>query len=866
MNLEQVNVSPTPRTQETIKKGQKNTEQATAKRRTLFVDEFSEEVFNLTYKFEGENHIDDRHLAIAKDLAEVEEPELQDFWTNKFLGILQNFKFVPGGRITSNAGTGLKGTTYINCFVSGFRGENQDSMESIMDELRRQALILKSEGGYGFCADVLRPRGGYVNGIGGDSPGSVKLLEMWDTQSAVITAGSGIKKISKKGKTKIRKGAQMVTLSVFHPDIEEFITAKQTPGRLTKFNMSVLVSDDFMKAVEAGTSWNLEFPDYEKAADEYKKFWDGDLSAWKARGYPVKIFKTFENANELWDLIMKSTYNRNEPGILFIDTINQLNNLYYMERINATNPCGEQVLPVGGACLLGSINLTQFINDDATDWDYESLKETVHTAVRFMDNVNDKTLVPLPEQKENLKFKRRIGLGILGYGSALMMLKLRYGSVAALDKTEKVASFIMNEAYKASALLAKEKGAFPAFDAHKYLAGKFVQRLDTDTRKLIAQHGLRNSHLLSIQPTGNSSVLANNVSGGLEPLFMTNYVRTVMQPFPADGLGIPTNIDWSKKSYVIKGPQTNWQWAVEGGENILVTSFKGDTWKFDQSRGLLKESKVKDYALRFHEKNGTLDLKADWAATAFDLGIDDHIRTMEVLSKYIDSAMSKTVNIPSNYPFEDFKRLYMDVYKTKSIKGCTSYRDGTMTSVLSVEGTSAGSPTTHGIPRSKALPRPQSMSCDIHQITSGGFKWVVLVGLLENDPYEVFALKQNSLHLPHHLKNGKLVKEKSGLYNLETKDGWVLTDIRKFFESDEQEALTRMISTALRHGTNIDFIVSQLIKSEGTITSFAKAIARTLKTYVTEIHGITCSSCQSSKIKLQEGCFVCMDCGSSKCE
>ncbi|NJM09493.1 MAG: hypothetical protein HC883_00910 [Bdellovibrionaceae bacterium] len=453
----------------------------------------------------------------------------------------------------------------------------------------------------------------------------------------------------------------------------------------------------------------------------------------------------------------------------------------------------------------------------------------------------------------------------MGYGSALMMLKLRYGSPAALSITEKVASFIMNEAYKASALLAKEKGAFPAFNSRKYLAGKFVQNLDMDTKNLIAKYGIRNSHLLSIQPTGNSSVLANNVSGGLEPLFMTNYVRTVTQPFPPDGLGVPADIDWGEKTYRVKGPPTSWKWMTEGGENILVTQFNGVTWKFDQSRGLLRESKVKDYAFRFHEKCGTWNPKADWAATAFDLSIGDHVRTMEVLSKYVDSAMSKTVNIPGNYPYEDFKRLYMDVYKTKTIKGCTSYREGTMTSVLSVTGSSIPS-AEDGIPRSEALPRPKSLSCTIHHITSSGSKWVVLVGLLGNDPYEVFALKQSSLHLPPDLKNGKLVKEKSGLYNLETKDGWVLRDIRKFFESDEQEALTRMISTALRHGANIDFIVSQLIKSEGTITSFAKAIARTLKTYAREIAGIACSSCKSPNVKLQEGCYMCLDCGSSKCE
>lgn len=837
----------------------------TEKRHTQFTDSFSEEVFTLTYKFAGEGDINDRHLSMAKDLASVEEPGVRDYWTSRFLDILEDFKFVPGGRITSNAGTGLKGTTYINCFVSGFRGENQDSMESIMDELRRQALILKSEGGYGFCADVMRPRGAYVEGIGGESPGAVKLLEMWDSQSAVITAGSGFKKKTKKGKTKIRKGAQMVTLSVFHPDIEEFITAKQTAGRLTKFNMSVLISDDFMAAVEKGAPWNLEFPDYDIVKGEYKKYWDGNLKAWKARGLPVKVYKTFSDANLLWDLIMKSTYSRNEPGVLFNDTINKLNNLYYTEYINATNPCGEQVLPVGGCCLLGSLNLTQFVDPAKQNWDYEKLKEVIPAAVRFMDNVNDKTLVPLPEQEESLKTKRRIGLGVLGYGSALMMIQVKYGSAKALKLTEELCSFIMNEAYKASAELAQEKGPFPLYDREKYLNGEFVKNLQPKTLEMIGKHGIRNSHLLSIQPTGNSSVFANNVSGGLEPLFMSDYTRTAMQPFPPEGLGIPQDVNWEAKAFSVKGPATKWEWAKEGDENLLVTTFNDEVWKFDTSRGLLKESRVRDYAVRYHETHKSWDPKADWAATTFNLKIDDHIKTMAVFSRYIDSAMSKTVNIPHDYPYEDFKRLYLEVYKTGTIKGCTSYREGTMTAVLSAESTKAEQ-ENKGVIRTTATSRPTSLDCDIHHLTTSGEKWVVLVGLLDNDPYEVFAMKQSGLSLPLNLKVGKLVKLKSRVYNLETEDGWVLRDISKFFESSEQEALTRMISTALRHGADIEFIVSQLIKSEGTITSFSKAIARTLKRYVTKVISMKCSDCGSGHVKLQEGCYVCLDCGSSKCQ
>ena len=832
------------------------------KRKTRFVDEFSREVFEATYRFGTEQDINDRHLAIARDIAAVETPELRDLWTDNFLDLLEDFKFLPGGRITSNAGTGLGGTTYINCFVSGFRGEDQDSMESIMDELRRQALILKSEGGYGFCADVMRPRGAYVNGIGGDSPGAVRLLDMWDMQSGVITSGSGMKKAAGKGKQKIRKGAQMVTMSVYHPDIEEFITAKQTPGRLTKFNMSVLVTDDFMAAVEADQPWHLQFPDIDQARAEYKSHWDGNLSAWKAKGFATKTYKTFASARELWDIITKSTYTRNEPGVLFQDTINRLNNLYYVEHINATNPCGEQVLPVGGSCLLGSLNLTQFVDARANDWDYEKLKHYIPVAVRFLDNVNDRTLVPLKEQEINLQDKRRVGLGILGYGSALMMLKTRYGSDRALELTKSLSEFIMNEAYAASAKLAKEKASFRLYDAKKYLAGEFVKRLSSDVRELIKQNGMRNSHLLSIQPTGNSSVLANNVSGGLEPLFMTDYVRTVIQTYPPDGLSLPLNINWDERTY---DSATKWDWIKEGDESMLATTFNDAVYKFDRSRGLLRESQVRDYAVRFHMEQGTWEPEADWAATAFNLQIEDHVKTMGVLAQNIDSAMSKTVNIPADYPFEAFKDLYTQVYKTGVIKGCTSYRAGTMATVLATTS-SVNATETRGVPRTKAVERPKELDCDVHQITSQKQKWCVLVGLLDNDPFEVFALKQGTLHMPTNLTKGRLIKEGTGHYTLKTPDGWVLNNLADLFESDEQEALTRMISTALRHGADIGFIVAQLYKAEGNITSFAKAIGRTLKGYATEIAGLTCSACGSKQVKMQEGCFVCADCGSSKCE
>ena len=835
---------------------------------TTFIDEFSNEIFDQTYRFFENETINDAQMRTAINLAEPEDNYSKSrgatYWAERFNYVLEDFKLVTGGRILSNAGTGLKGTTYINCFVDGFTGKSQDSMESIMNALKRQAMILKSEGGYGFCADVMRPRGTYVNGIGNESPGSVKMLEMWDKQSEIVTAGSGRKNTRKKGKIKIRKGAQMVTMSIWHPDIEEFIKAKQTPGRLTKFNMSCLITDEFMEAKENKKPWSLEFPSVDDNIKRYDNEWDGNLKKWKDKGYETVVYKTYDDAEELWDIIMESTYNRNEPGVLFVDTMNRLNNLRYCEYISATNPCGEQILPIGGVCLLGSLNLTQCVDFKNKDWDYKKLDEIIPLAVRLLDNVNDKTNVPLRSQRENLRDKRRIGLGVMGYGSALMMLKVRYGSKKALELTEKLESHIANKAYQASALLAKEKGPFPMYDEQKYLSSEFIKNLNDDTIRMIRNYGIRNSHLLSIQPTGNTSILANVVSGGLEPVFMPQYVRTSMMPYAPEGLVVPELINF--KDAKAGSCETEWSWIKEGDENVLRTEFNGYIWKIDQARGLLRETVVKDYAVRFLEEKGQWKPEAKWAATTTELGIDEHIKTMEVFAKYIDSAMSKTVNIPNEYSYEDFKKLYTSVHKTGIIKGCTTYRAGTMTEVLGSVNKSDDDKIR--VPKTDAPDRPKILNCDVHHLTAMGKKWIVLVGILEGDPYEVFAFKTKSIHLPYSVKTGKLKKAKRGVYNLECDNGLLIENIADNFETDEQEALTRLISCALRHGANIQFVFEQLSKSEGGIISFSRAIARTLKKYLingAKANGIVCSQCDSSNIVYQEGCEVCLDCGCGKC-
>ena len=839
-----------------------------------FTNGFSHETWYQKYKAPNDKTVEDTWLRVAKHLASAEEdPEV---WTQKFYDALENFKFVPGGRITSNAGTGLKGTSMINCFVDGFEGKDLDSIESIYQTLLKQAQILKSEGGYGFCSDIMRPCGSHIGGIANQSPGAVKFLELWDKSSEIITSGSG-KKARKDQKNFIRKGAQMVTMSCWHPDVVEFIDAKKTPGRLSKFNMSVLCTDDFMTAVAMDMPWKLIFPNYEKYPTEYKAYWDGNIQSWIARfdesnrpdGETIEeqeaviVYHEFKSARTLWDLIMKNTYGRNEPGVLFVDTINRMNNLHYCEWINSTNPCGEQPLPIGGVCLLGSINLVHFIDPTKKDWKYEELKDTIHTAIRFMDNVNDKTHVPLKEQKLNLQNKRRVGLGILGYGSALMMARVKYGSKKALSMTEELMHFFTNEAYRASALLAKEKGAFKYYDKSKYLKGEFITGLDTSTINLIKKHGMRNSHTTSIQPTGNSSCFANLVSGGLEPLFMHGYVRTSIQPMAPDGLSVPTNIDWNKKTFDLKKVEDNgvdWSWVKEGDEHLLATQFDDKTWKFDRTRGLLKEEWVEDYGVSYLKQQKKWNPKAEWGSCTMDLDINAHINTMSIFAKWVDSALSKTLNITNDYPYEDFKEVYKKAWEN-GVKGFTTYRAGTMTSVLSSKSSLDSS-----VAEANARSRPKNLSCDVHHVTVKGEQYFVVVGLSENSPYEVFAGKNG--FVDKKVKKGIITKlgRPKGVYKAVLDNGLELSPINATCNSEE-DALTRMTSLSLRHGADVQIVVQQLERVKGDMHGFAKSIARALKKYIpdgSKEQG-DCPECQLSHLIRQEGCIQCASCGWSKC-
>jgi Ribonucleotide reductase, alpha subunit len=613
-------------------------------------------------------------------------------------------------------------------------------MDEIQAELTRQAKILASEGGYGFCAHIMRPRGARIGGVGSMTPGAVQMLDVWNKQAATIVAGSGMKSDRDDVKDKIRKGAQMVTMGIWHPDIIEFIEAKQEPGRLHKFNMSVLITDEFMEAVKNDDTWALRFPDYENEKEFYKQHWDGNLKAYQEKGGTVKTWKdpatgepAVYEAREIWNRIMDSTYNRNEPGVIFVDTINKENNLGYVEHINATNPCGEQVLPVGGVCLLGNLNVTQLVDREAGTIDYDLVDDLVPLAVRFLDNVNDLSYVPLEEQQRNLQEKRRIGLGHYGDGSALMMMKTRYGSEEGARVMREFQEHLANQAYQASARLAEEKGAFPLFDKDEYLSSPFVQRLSDKTKEMIGDLGLRNSHLLSIQPTGNTSTLGNAPSSGIEPVFMHSYIRTSEQPALPDGINRPP---MSPNAYEvgqdIDADGTAWTAEEQGDETVLRCQEEGHThWQIHPTRDICKDQEVKDYAVRHMETDGTWDPDADWAVTTRDLDVDDHLTQMKALAPFVDSSMSKTVNVPNDYPFEDFKELYKKAHDTGVIKGVTTYRAGTMSAVLSGDDDGDDDRT---VPRTEAPDRPETLPCAIHRVRYQGDHWTILVGFLEDHP------------------------------------------------------------------------------------------------------------------------------------
>tara|TARA_Y100000593_G_scaffold83521_1_gene157469 strand:+ start:5715 stop:8513 length:2799 start_codon:yes stop_codon:yes gene_type:complete len=604
---------------------------------TSFAAPIAEQIWNDKYRFKKndgtpiDETIESTWSRIAHALAEPEGLVQVDY-EEEFFDALKDFKFLPAGRITAGAGT-ARAVTLFNCFVMG---TIPDSMDGIFSMLREAALTMQQGGGIGYDFSPIRPKGAEVKKLGADASGPLTFMDCWDAMCrTVMSAGS-------------RRGAMMATMRCDHPDIEDFIEAKQDSARLRMFNLSVLVTDAFMHAVEENEDWPLVHveppsgPEVPEIIDHYGETGrDGD-------GLPRYLHRRVK-ARDLWNKIMQSTYDYAEPGVIFIDRVNQANNLNYVEKISSTNPCGEQPLPPYGACLLGSINLSRLVaNAFETNAGLDSveLKKLVATAVRMMDNVIDVSNFPLPEQEKEAKAKRRIGLGVTGLADALMMVGLRYGSPEAAARTEKWMQMVAEAAYRASVELAKEKGAFPLFDAEEYLSdGHHVAAMPEDLKEEIREHGIRNALLTSIAPTGTISLYAGNVSSGIEPVFALSYTRKVLEK---DGSHRHERVE----DYAVARYREWWEANARKPRDTI----------FDPEVHL-----------------------PDYFVTAQDLAPEDHVVMQAAAQKWIDSSISKTINVPEDISFEDFKGVYWSAFEN-GCKGCTTYRPNEVTgSVLSVD-------------------------------------------------------------------------------------------------------------------------------------------------------------------------------------
>ncbi len=589
--------------------------------RDYFHADISRRIWDTKYRFRelGEirdQSVEDTWRRVARALASVEKAGRVE-WEQRFYNVLEGFKFLPGGRIQAGAGTGHR-VTLFNCFVMG---TIEDSLDSIFDSLKEGALTMQQGGGVGYDFSTLRPGGTPAVSVGVTASGPVSFMQIWDAMCATILS------------TGARRGAMMATLRCDHPDIEEFIRIKHDAAKLRHFNLSVLVSDAFMQAVQADADWPLVFPmsarDIAPAENTVERVWSGSTMPVRCR--VVRRLR----ARQLWVQIMQATYDYAEPGVIFVDRVNEQNNLWYAEQISATNPCGEIPLPPYGACDLGSINLTQFVRaafSDKAALDLDGIDGTTAVAVRMLDNVADLSRFPLKKQEEAARSTRRIGLGLTGLGDALIMLGIPYGTPAAARVAGEVMRRLCESAYQASIELAREKGAFTRLDKAKYLQGKFISHLPQAIRDGIARHGIRNSHLTAIAPTGTISLLANNVSSGLEPVYRFEYRRRVRE---ADGS--------------------------------------------------LSEHAVSDYAYRLYRKLNGADAPLTAAfVTAGEVSPFMHLDMQAALQPWVDNAISKTVNVPQDYSFDQFGSLYEYAY-SKELKGCTTFRPNPVTGQVLVD-------------------------------------------------------------------------------------------------------------------------------------------------------------------------------------
>ncbi|MGB0856744.1 MAG: adenosylcobalamin-dependent ribonucleoside-diphosphate reductase [Paracoccaceae bacterium] len=746
----------------------------------------SQQIWDMKYRLKDQNGtfleqtVQDTWHRIAKALSEVEtEPKK---WETIFYNALTDFKFLPAGRITAGSGT-KRNVTLFNCFVMGVI---PDSMSGIFDMLKEAALTMQQGGGIGYDFSTIRPKGSLVKGIAADASGPVSFMDVWDSMCrTIMSAGS-------------RRGAMMATMRCDHPDIEEFIAAKSDSQKLRMFNLSVLVTDAFMDAVKKGEDWKLI--------------------------YNNKVYSVIKAA-DLWDQIMRATYNFAEPGVIFIDRINATNNLSYCETITATNPCGEQPLPPYGACLLGSINLAKLVEhpfDKNAYLDVSQLEDLVFTAVRMMDNVIEVSQFPLEAQKLEAKNKRRIGLGVTGLADALLMVGLRYGSDEAVKKTEKWMKTIARSAYNASINLAEEKGAFPLFDPEKFIVSGNMIQMDEDVKKAVNKFGIRNALLTSIAPTGTISLYAGNVSSGIEPVFAYSYKRKVLQ---------------------------------NDGSHV--------------------EEEVVDYAVQlWRDKFGDAPLP-DFFVSAQNLTPADHVKMQAAAQKWVDSSISKTINCPEDISFDDFKEVYIQAYDT-GCKGCTTYRPNEVTgSVLSAasEEKSSSDQEVNGdiIYMSEPLDRPSTLDGNTYKLKwpdSEHAIYVTINDIIVNDkrrPFEVFI---NSKNMEHFAWTVGLTRMISAVFRRGGDVSFVVDELKAVFDPRGgawvggkyiPSILAAIGGILEEHMMKIGFI------KDSDTSLFHKSSEVTKVENLKLSRQKSCTSCGQFDLQMIEGCMTCRSCGYSKC-
>ena len=761
--------------------------------------------------------IEDSWRRVARALASVEAEPAR--WEPEFCRALEGFKFLPAGRILAGAGAERQ-VTLFNCFVMG---RIADDMTAIFEHLKEAALTMQQGGGIGYDFSTLRPKGAPVKGVGADASGPLPFMDCWDAMCRTIMSAG------------FRRGAMMGCLRCDHPDIEAFIEAKREPGRLRMFNLSVLVTDAFMQAVKDNAPWELRFEGV--------------------------VYRTV-SARALWERIIRSTYAYAEPGVIFIDRINRANNLAYCEEIFATNPCGEQPLPPYGACLLGSINLASLVVDPfepGAALDLAALEGLTATAVRMLDNAIDCSRFPIAAQQEEAQAKRRIGLGVTGLADALIMCRARYGSDAANVLIEQWMGGLQRAAYLASAKLAGEKGAFPLYDAARYAESPTVQGLDDDVQAAIAVSGVRNALLTSVAPTGTISLLAGNVSSGIEPVFSYSYTRNVLMP------------DGARRAE-----------SVDDHAYLLFRRLKGDAAQLP-----------------------------DYFVDAQSLRPADHLAVQARVQAFVDSSISKTINCPEEMEFDDFKDVYMRAYDL-GCKGCTTFRPNPVTgavleSASGAEEASEAAPTADGdaqppVAAVQTLPAARQSELPLEPPPAR-----------PEDAFEAGAVIQMTrpLERPEAL-HGSTYKirwpESDHAIYITIND--IVRDGRRqpfeiFINSKNTEhyawtvALTRMISAVFRRGGDVSFIVEELkavFDPRGGqwmgghyVPSILAAIGGVIEQHLVSIGALAppkavqlqppaaedddaparavrfCGRCGQPGLLHREGCDLCPACGYSKC-